>query len=201
MPTRILCARCFAGDTRFTTLGRRQMEMSVNQGCNVFRKDAPIVKRLAAGFTLLEILVVVAIGSVLTVIAVPMTISAMRSYRLMAAVSAATGAIQTARYAAIMHGCTYNITFTPTTQSYQVTSAGTCTTPYTGQVIPISGSGDIAVSPAVTYQFAPGGTVTPLNTDFQIALVNPATGLAYTQAGWSNTISVSGVGNVTVRSP
>jgi len=177
--------------------------MSASPGWNVFRKGGPIVKRPAAGFTLIEILVVVAIGSILTVIAVPMTINAMRSYRLMAAVSTATGAIQSTRYAAIMHGCTYNITFTSGTNSYQVTSAATCTTPYTGQVIPISGSGDIAIVSSGTYQFAPGGTVTSTlpNMAFQVAYINPSTGLPYTEAGWSNTITVTGVGNVSVGSP
>ena len=170
----------------------------VQEGC-------PIVKRHAAGFTLLELLVVIAIAGVLTAMAVPMTINAMRSYRLMAAVSATTGAIQSARYAAIMHGCTYSITFAPATNSYQVLSVATCTTPYVGSVTPISGSGDIAISRAVTYQFAAGGTVTetsnPQNMVFQVAFINPATGIPYTAAGWSNTITVSGVGNVTVGSP
>jgi len=178
------------------------------------REGAPIVKRrAAAGFTLLEILIVLAIGLVITAIAVPMTNNAMRSYRLMAAVSASTGAIQSTRYTAIMHGYPYELTFTPP-NTYQVLTMIPPATTYSAVVnlggiltptpsIPITSAGEMAISRTVTYQFAPGGTVTETsnNMSFQIAYINPETGLPYTTAGSSNTIKVSGVGNVTVSSP
>ena len=171
------------------------------------------MKRSAAGFTLLEILVVIGIALVITAIAVPMASNAMRSYRLMAAVSAATGAIQSTRYAAIMHGYPYEITFTPP-KTYQILTEIPPATTYSPVVnlggtlvptspIPITGAGDMAISRPVTFQFMPGGTVTETSNNmvFQIYYINPATDTAYTTSGSSNTITVSGVGNVSVRSP
>ena len=162
-------------------------------------------RRTAAGFSLLEMLVVVAIAMVLSAMAIPMTINAMRSYKLSAAVAAATGAIQSTRYAAIMHGYPgtgvpgygYEITFTPSTNSYQVYAMVPPATTYTavGSPIPIAPVGDVTISRTVTFQFSAGGTVTetsnPVNMSFQ--LTN-----AY---GGSNTITVTGVGNVSVTSP
>lgn len=182
-----------------------------------------VKRRPAAGFSLIELLVVIAIAGVLTAIALPMTINAMRTYRLNAAVSAATGAISGTRYAEIMRGYPgtgspgygYEIVFTPpntyqvftmippaTTYSAVVNNGGTL---YPTSPIPIDGSGQIVISRTVTYQFSAGGTVAvtsnPSGT-FQIGLINPSTGLpSYDTAGWSNTITVSGVGNVSVTSP
>lgn len=151
----------------------------------------------AAGFSLLELLIVVAIGVVVTGMAIPMTINAMRTYRLNAAVASATGAIQSTRYAAVMHGYSYEITFTPATNSYQVYAMIPPASTYSalGTAIPISRPGDVAISRTVTYKFAAGGTVsetsTPQNMSFQIT----------NGYGGSNTITVSGVGNVSVGSP
>jgi len=156
------------------------------------------MKRYATtGFTLLELLVTITIGMVLTGIAIPMTINALRSYTLTSAVAAATGAIQSTRYAAIMHGYPYEITFTPATNSYQVYSepGGQTTYSAVGTPIPITGSGGISISRTVTYQFFAGGTVTetsiPPNMLFSIT----------NSWGGSNTVTVSGVGNVSVSSP
>ena len=182
------------------------------------------VKRsAAAGFSLIELLVVIAIAGVLTAVAIPMTINAMRTYRLSAAVAAATGAISATRYAAVMHGYPgtgvpgygYEITFTPP-NTYQVFTMIPPATTFSPQVmsgsqllatspIPIDGSGQIMISRQVTFQFSAGGTVTetsnPPTMWFQIQLIDPKTGLAETTAGSSNTITVSGVGSVTVNSP
>jgi prepilin-type N-terminal cleavage/methylation domain-containing protein len=163
--------------------------------------------RAATGFTLIEMVVVIAIGMVLTGMAIPVTINALRSYRLTSAVSAATGAIQSTRYSAIMHGYPYEITFIPATDSYQIYTMIPPATTYSPVVsidgttyptypIPITGSpGEISISRAVTYQFVAGGTVTetstPMNLVFQITSSN----------GGSNTITVSGVGNVSVSTP
>ena len=160
-------------------------------------------QRTAAGFSLLEMLVVVAIAMVLSAMAIPMTINAMRSYKLNAAVAAATGAIQSTRYAAIMHGYPgtgvpgygYEITFTPSTNSYQVYAMVPPATTYSavGTPIPIAPVGDVSISRTVTFQFSAGGTVTETSNNMTFSITN-----AY---GGSNTITVTGVGNVSVASP
>ena len=56
------------------------------------------------GFSLIEILVALLIGSVLTAMAIPATRSALASYQLDAALDSVTGAIQGTRYQAISAG-------------------------------------------------------------------------------------------------
>jgi prepilin-type N-terminal cleavage/methylation domain-containing protein len=170
-----------------------------------------VKRRSTTGFSLLELLVVAAIGSIMTVIAIPMTLNGVRSYRLSAAVSSATGAIQSTRYLAIMHGYSYQITFTPSTNSYQVLNEVPPATSFSnvGTAVPISGPDAVLISRVITIQFSANGTVSEITTPpngvpalvFQIANINTNTGLAYTTAGWSNTLTVSGVGNVSVTSP
>jgi len=176
------------------------------------READPTVRRsTSSGFTLLEILVVATVGTIVTVMAVPMTINAVRSYQLTGAVSAATGAIQSTRYLAIMHGYPYQITFTPSTNSYQVLNEVPPATSFSPvlSAVPISGPDAVLISRTITIQFAANGTVTEITTPptgvsplvFQIQNINYSTGLANTTAGESNTLTVSSVGNVTVTTP
>ncbi len=156
-----------------------------------------VKRRATAGFSLIEALVVVSIICVLAAIAIPMSLNGMKTYRLSAAVASATGAIQTTRYQAIMHGYWYQITFTPATNSYQVNSMVPPATTYSAVLtaVPISRPGDVTISRTVTYQFKADGTVTetstPPNMVFSIA----------NSVGRSNTITVSRVGNVSVTTP
>jgi type II secretory pathway pseudopilin PulG len=69
---------------------------------------------------MIEILIVIAIVLVLAGIAIPVFTTAMNNYRISAAVSATTGAIQSTRFQAIMHGCEYLLILTPSTMSYQI---------------------------------------------------------------------------------
>jgi type II secretory pathway pseudopilin PulG len=158
---------------------------------------------------MIELLIVLAIAMVLAVMAIPWVLSATRNYRLAAAVSAATGAIQSTRYAEIMNsypGYGYELVFTPSTNSYQVYTMIPPATTYSAQVqvgtatynttpVPICRPGDATISRSVTYQFNANGTVTetsnPVNMCFQIT----------NNFGGSRTICVSQVGNVSVTSP
>ncbi|MBZ5668246.1 MAG: prepilin-type N-terminal cleavage/methylation domain-containing protein [Acidobacteriia bacterium] len=154
-------------------------------------------RRTTAGFSLIEALVVVSIICVLAAIAIPMSSSAVRTYRLSAAVAATAGAIQTTRYQAIMHGYQYQLTLTSSTLSYQVYSMVPPATTFSavGTAVPISRPGDVTIGRTVTYQFKADGTVTetstPPNMVFSIA----------NSVGRSNTITVSRVGNVSVTTP
>ena len=73
-----------------------------------------------SGFTMIEALMVVAIGLLLGGMAIPIFTNAMKNYYQTSTVSAAAGAIQSTRFQAIMHGYPYQITFTSSTMSYQV---------------------------------------------------------------------------------
>ena len=79
-------------------------------------------RREAAGFTLIEVLIVLAIAMVLAGIAIPSFVNAINSYRLNAAASAVRGAIEATRFQAIMKGCSSQLVFTSSTMSYQVYS-------------------------------------------------------------------------------
>ena len=154
-------------------------------------------RRVTSGFSLIEILVAVAIASVLAAFAIPMTINVVKSARLTAAVSSATGAIQSTRYLAIMHGYSYEITFTPATNSYQVLNQVPPATTFSnvGTAIPISGPGAVSISRTITLQFIANGTVTEIPTtgNMTFSITNAI--------GGSNTITVSSVGNVSVTTP
>jgi Tfp pilus assembly protein FimT len=145
----------------------------------------------AKGFTMFELAFVVAIGMVVTTISVPMTKTALKAYHLNTAVSAVTGAIQSTRYQAIMHGYHYNLSLVSGSQSYQV---GTKVPPATafsnvGAAIPWCTTGDVTMSSSTTLEFFPGGTVTATSGSMTFSVSN---GTA------TKTITVSGVGNVTV---
>lgn len=164
-----------------------------------------------SGFSLIEILVAVAIVGVLAALAIPLTINTVKSTRLTAAVSAATGAIQSTRYLAIMHGYPYQITFTPSTGSYQVLNEVPPAASFSnvGTAIPISGPGAATISRTITIQFAANGTVSEVTTPpagvstlvFSICQPSIACPATITTTGLSNTITTSTVGNVSTTSP
>jgi hypothetical protein len=141
------------------------------------------------------------VAAVLAGFALPRVGPATRYFHLMAAVPAATGAIQSTRYQAIMTGCPYQIAFDQNTTSYQVFtqllsgSPPVCAASFTavGQPVPWSSSGDVTISASVKVQFSPNGAVT---------LVAPAgtvpVSFNLTNGTSTETITVSGAGNVSV---
>jgi prepilin-type N-terminal cleavage/methylation domain-containing protein len=151
------------------------------------------------GFTLIESLVAVAIICAMAGFSIPMIRNMIRSYRLTAAASAVSGAIQSTRYQAIMVGCPYTVTFTQTSTTYQIAtepvsgSPPACATSFSnlGGAIPWGSAGDVTMSPSTTLQFSPSGMVTATTGSLSFTLSN---GLS------TKTVNVSGVGNVQVAS-
>ena len=153
-------------------------------------------RHTSAGFSLIELLIVIAISIVLAGIAIPVFTSAIKSYDQTATVSAATGAIESTRFQAIMHGYPYQLVFTSSTLSYQtfneVPPAATFSA--VGAAIPLPAAGGVALNGAATftYTFFANGIVTVTAGQPNMQIANSVR---------SNTITVSGVGNVSTSSP
>ncbi len=150
----------------------------------------------SAGFTLLELIVVVAIILIMTAIAFPLLQSSMAAFRLRGAVSSITGVIQSTRYQAIMQGIPYQVVFDATGKTYQIKNqpgasfVNVCSpSSITSCPVPLSGSGStvITLDASKTLTFSPGGKVTP------------ATIMKITYPGKPvETITVSSYGNINV---
>lgn len=114
----------------------------------------------ARGFSMVELLLVVAVGLILTGIAVPQVKSGMYRYRLNGAVASATWAIQSTRYQALMAGYPYQVVFTKATNEYQIQDLPTGSASYAnvGSAVPLSGSAT-SLNQDTTLQFKPNGFV------------------------------------------
>jgi prepilin-type N-terminal cleavage/methylation domain-containing protein len=119
------------------------------------------------GFSLIEMVIVVAISLILAGIAIPRAVEALRQYRLRSAVASLTGAIQSTRYQAIFHGCAYQLAFSSAAYNYTISSQGAanggqlCNAAFAqiGPVIPLAGTG-VTLNAPVTLLLSPSGTVT-----------------------------------------
>src|SRR5882762_932572 len=149
----------------------------------------------ARGFTIVELLVTMAVGMILAAFAVPHLQSAMNFFRLRSAASSVTGAIQSTRFQAIFHGCPYALAFNNAAMTYQVSAqqpgAGGCAAGFTnvGAAIPITNAASVTLNQNVTFQFRPGGLT-------QTTVGVPT--LILDAHGTKETIAVSTYGNITV---
>ena len=115
------------------------------------------------GFTLIEMLVVVVVGTILTVMAIPSVTSGVRNYRLRGAVANVTWAIHSTRYQALMEGYPFQVVFSSSANTYQIQSSPTgIAGPYgnVGTSVPFS-SYPVVLSADTTLSFRPNGYVTP----------------------------------------
>ena len=117
-----------------------------------------------AGFSILELVIVLGVSLIMAAIAVPAISSSVSYFKLRSAVTSATSAIQSTRYRSIFDGCAYQITLSKATNTYQIGSetsgTSTCAAAFTsvGGAVPLSAS-PIALNQDVTLQFQPSGTV------------------------------------------
>jgi prepilin-type N-terminal cleavage/methylation domain-containing protein len=178
--------------------------METVMNCSWPRKyrSGPLAKRRASarGFSLLELVIVVAIALVVIAMAIPGINNALHYYSLRSAVSSLTGAIQSARYQAIFHGCRYQLVFTQSSYSYTVANevpvAGstTCSATYgtASAAIPLMGT-NVTLGGNSTLQFLPNGQVT--------STVGPTSPITFTltRSGFTTeTITVSNYGRINV---
>jgi Tfp pilus assembly protein FimT len=150
-----------------------------------------------AGFSLIEVIFVVLVSMIITACTLPITTSVLYSYRLSAAVSSATWAVQSTRFQALEAGYPFQVTisgaYNPT---YQIASETVGSTSFTniGNAVPISGS-PIQLNETTVIQFNPNGTVAMTSggsavTSFQLLY-----------QGSSHTITVTSYGDVSVTAP
>jgi type IV fimbrial biogenesis protein FimT len=125
--------------------------------------------RSTAGLTMVELLLVVAVGMVMTAVAIPTTRSLMASYQLDAAAQSTAGTIQSTRYRAIMNGYPYQVDFNSTTNNFQLSSEVPPATTFSsvGGAVAISsssvtlgvGTPNSSSAGHAIFQFNPNGTV------------------------------------------
>ena len=194
------------------TIRSRRSQGLVNHGSaeggEVLGKGTTNVKRLTnSAFSMIEIMIVIAISILLAGIAIPIMTNAMNSYRQNAAVAAASGAISATRFQAIMRGYPYEIIFTSSTMSYQVynePSGATCPPTFSalGTAIPLPAAGNITITQSsATYTFNANGTVYGAVSTTSPCPNSAIPTLQIKNAVRSNTITVTGVGNVQTASP
>jgi len=157
--------------------------------------------RQVRGFSLVELVIVVAIAMIVMAMAVPGIRRSLQFLSFKSATTSVSGAIQAARYNAIFHGCRYQLVFTQASNSYtvanQVPAAGntTCTGVYgtPSAAIPLPSKG-ISLTANTTMQFFPDGTVatSPASNPMTISLSYTASGLA------NEGITVTKYGKITV---
>jgi type IV fimbrial biogenesis protein FimT len=148
--------------------------------------------RDSRGFTLIEMLVTVAVIMVMTAAAVPLAQSTIAQFRLRAAASSVTGIIQSTRFQAISSGYQYKVAFDKTTHSYQVSSDPTGSGTFTnvGGAIPFTaGSTPVGLGANATLQLSPSG---------KVSFITGASPLLLTLKGKTGTVSVTTYGNLSV---
>jgi prepilin-type N-terminal cleavage/methylation domain-containing protein len=135
--------------------------------------------RWRQGFTLIEMVMTVAVVLITAVIAVPLVQNVTAYFKLRGAVSSVTGAIQSTRYQAIYQGCQYQIVFTAAPgagqpANYQVQGepysaasqtcgaafVNICPAGFVSCPVPLSGSGNaVTLNADITLTFKPSGSV------------------------------------------
>jgi len=115
----------------------------------------------SGGFSLIEMLVMVAIGTILTIMAIPSVRTGLRNYRLEGAISSVTWAVHSTRYQALMEGYPFQVVLNSVANTYQIQSSPTgIAGPYAnvGSAVPFSAY-PVTLSADTTLNFRPNGFV------------------------------------------
>lgn len=123
--------------------------------------------RRARGYTMIEIVMAMLVGLILTSMAIPQVKTGMNNYRLNSAVAMAKWAIQSTRFQALEKGYPYQVVFSAANLNYQIQNLPTGAASYqnVGATVPLS-SWPMAFNQDTTVNFLPNGYVstTPNNT-------------------------------------
>lgn len=144
------------------------------------------------GFSLLETALTLALVTIMIAFAMPAMFSTADIFRLNGASDAATWAIQTTRYQAIMKGYPFQLTFNATNNTYQVASEPPGSGSFTnvGSAIPLTSSA-ITINPGTVLQFKGNGSVAATAGNVQTFTIS--------FKGRTKTITVSNYGSITVQ--
>ncbi len=161
------------------------------------------LERSNRGFSLVEILVALLIGSLLTAMAIPATQSALASYQLDAAIDSVTGIIQGSRYQAIMHGYPYQVDIDPVANTFQLSSEPGGANAYTavGSAVPISGSA-ITINAGTTNSNTPQHATLQFKANGSVIVASgqtPPLSFTISYKGTTKTITVSNYGSISVQ--
>jgi prepilin-type N-terminal cleavage/methylation domain-containing protein len=169
--------------------------------------------QVAPGFSLMELVVTVAIVLIVAAIAIPLVQNAMGSYQFQSGVVSATGAIRSTRYQAIANGYPFQLVFSKANSTFQVQKDPTQTTFGTfdgnfanvGSALPLSSSAATpGLSADLTLQFSPSGAVKVVTVSSGTTTVTSCGGtgnpcqLVLAYGGKTETITVSAYGNINV---
>jgi Tfp pilus assembly protein FimT len=143
------------------------------------------------GFSLVELLVMLAIGTILTIMAIPSVSSGLRNYRIEGAISSVTWAVHSTRYQALMEGYPFQVVFSSAANTYQIQSSPTgFAGPYgnIGSAVPFTAY-PMTLSADTTLNFRPNGFVQATTG-----------GLAFniTYQGVCQKLTVTNYGNVSI---
>lgn len=182
----------------------------------------------SGGFSLLEILVVLAIILIMLKIALPSIKNSMTDLRLGSSATSLAAGIQSARYQAISTGCTVQVSLlfarTAGLQTYQLstylptgtppacaatfsnyinypTACAACPVPFTSSDVSLTTVNGVVLSgsiPSASLFFNPNGTV---STTTGGVAANFQLVLSPSNGGQTKTVNVSGVGYVKVTAP
>jgi type II secretory pathway pseudopilin PulG len=139
---------------------------------------------------MIEVIMVMLVGLILTAVALPQVRTGINTYRLNSAVAMAKWAIQSTRFQALEKGYIYQVVFTAATNSYKIqysTDNGATYTDVAGSTTPLA-AWSMTFSADTTINFRPNGFVT--------ATVG-SNSFTITYQGATATITVSNYGNVT----
>jgi Tfp pilus assembly protein FimT len=129
------------------------------------------------------------IAVLLALISIPLINNIYQSFRVNAAISAVTGAIQTTRYQAISAGYPFQVVFSKANSNYQVQSDPNRSGVFANVGDPVPLSTAVVLGQDTTLQCHPGGLIT--------ATVG-STSLTLSSRGKTETITVSTYGNIKV---
>lgn len=166
------------------------------------------------GFSMIELMVVLAIAAVVGAMAVPAIQSTLKYRKVNTAMLSASGAIQAARYKSLSKGIPYQIVFSSSAKTYTINACSNCASniytptstftygtdsldPMTGVAFPFSsGAGGAALAADQTIYLRPGGAVEWV-ADGTTSCSSPLF-MTFTYQGVSKQLSVECYGKITI---